>query len=569
MNGKNPKTKNIIWLIGGGIILAAAIKIWLIVGDRVPFNSDEAVVALMARHILQGEMPLFFYGQSYMGSLDAFLIAFGFLLFGEHVWVIRLVQSLLYIGVLCTTAWLGKKAFNSWLVGGLALSFLAVPTVNVTLYTTVSLGGYGEALLLGNLMLLIGIQIGESIQQEQAPGSVWLWMLFGFLAGLGVWAFGLSLIYSLPLFIYLFVLSFIELRKYSLTHSKNIDQQSSEIETSSRSTIAAYLARFGMMALGALIGSLPMWIFALQNGLKSLLFELGGGAIAGVENLPWVFSAFQHLSSLFLLGSTVIVGARPPWDVIWLGLPLLPFVFIFWMAVLVYIVSCFRGKNPQKGAQALLVGVMLTLLAAFIFTPFGADPSGRYFVPLAVPLALFAGSLIVMLQERVGYWAYALVGLVLVFNFWGTIQSAFRFPPGITTQFYAPTQVDHRYDAELVAFLEEHDETRGYGNYWVTYPLAFLSDENLIFIPRLPYHLDFRYTERDDRYAPYGEWVAQADRTTYITTNHPDLNDRLSKSFSELGVEWQQIQIGDYTVFYELSRPVRPQEIGLGTTTVP
>jgi hypothetical protein len=30
---------------------------------------------------------------------------------------------------------------------------LAIPSVNVILYTTVSLGGYGEALLLGNLIL--------------------------------------------------------------------------------------------------------------------------------------------------------------------------------------------------------------------------------------------------------------------------------------------------------------------------------------------------------------------------------------------------------------------------------
>ena len=58
----------------------------------VPFNSDEAVVALMARHILQGERPIFFYGQAYMGSADAYLVATGFWVFGEQVWVIRLIE---------------------------------------------------------------------------------------------------------------------------------------------------------------------------------------------------------------------------------------------------------------------------------------------------------------------------------------------------------------------------------------------------------------------------------------------------------------------------------------------
>ncbi len=58
-------------------ILGAALawKAALLVLDCVPFNADEAVVALMARHILQGERPIFFYGQAYMGSLDAYLVA--------------------------------------------------------------------------------------------------------------------------------------------------------------------------------------------------------------------------------------------------------------------------------------------------------------------------------------------------------------------------------------------------------------------------------------------------------------------------------------------------------------
>ena len=74
---------------------AAGLKVWLVAGGRVPFNADEAVVALMARHILQGQRPFFFYGQAYMGSLDAYLIAAGFNWFGEQVWVIRGVQAIL------------------------------------------------------------------------------------------------------------------------------------------------------------------------------------------------------------------------------------------------------------------------------------------------------------------------------------------------------------------------------------------------------------------------------------------------------------------------------------------
>ncbi len=179
------------------LFLAVGLKVWLILGDWMPFNSDEAIVALMARHILLGKLPVFFYGQAYMGSLDAFLVAGAFILFGEQVWAIRVVQGLLYLGVMCTTACIGKRVFGFWQVGILAMFLLAIPTVNVTLYTTVSLGGYGEALLFGNLIILLGLRIAKDIRSKDAPGSFWRWLGLGFLSGFGLWIFGLTLVFSL------------------------------------------------------------------------------------------------------------------------------------------------------------------------------------------------------------------------------------------------------------------------------------------------------------------------------------------------------------------------------------
>ncbi|MBN1146715.1 MAG: hypothetical protein JXA78_05630 [Anaerolineales bacterium] len=559
------------WLAFALLALLAAmgLKAWLVAAGWVPFNSDEAVVALMARHILAGARPVFFYGQAYMGSLDAFLVAGAFATFGQQVWAIRLVQSCLYLGVLLTTAWLGKAAFDSWRVGLLALVLLAIPTVNVTLYTTVSLGGYGEALLLGNLTLLVGLRIARGLRETGMPGPYGLWAGLGLLSGLGLWAFGLTLVFSLPVIVYLSTLSarlFLDSAKSAPSSQENIGQGVGP----GRAALARGLAlAAGTLLAGGLLGSLPWWGYALENGFEKLLWELSGGAIAGVEQMPWIFQVGRHLMSLMLLGVTVTFGFRPPWGVNWLALPLLPFMFLFWMAVVIFLFRCLRKESCNRGPQALVAGVMLTLLLGFVLTPFGADPSGRYFVPLAVPLALFAAAMILSLEDRIGGWAYGLAAFVLIFNLWGTMQSARRFPPGITTQFYAPAQVDHRYDDALMAFLRQHGENRGYGNYWVAYPLAFLSQEQLIFTPRLPYHLDFRYTLRDDRYAPYDEWVAQADRVAYITTRHPELNQRLRAGFSNLGVDWQEAKFGDYTLFYALSRPVRPEELGLGATTNP
>jgi hypothetical protein len=503
-------------------------------------------VALMARHILLGERPIFFYGQAYMGSLDAWLVAGGFRLFGEHVWVIRLVQSLLYFGTLLTTAWIGRMIFKEGKVGLLAAWLLALPTVNITLYTTVSLGGYGEALLLGNLTLLLGMNIGRSLKAFQPP-PVTKWLMIGFLSGLGLWAFGLTLVFSIPVGIYCAYWLF----RYSRSNLKR--------ERALTTLIVPGLA----VLTGVLIGALPWWGYAAQYGIRQLVWELSGGAIAGVEGLPWVGQIGQHLLNLVALGSTVILGLRPPWGVAWLGLPLIPFIIAFWLAVLAWMVRSLAHGGDNRAEKALLSGVMLTLFVVFILSPFGADPSGRYFLPLAVPMALFGSELICRIHARYGSLAWGLAGLILFHNLWGTIECARRYPPGITTQFDAVTQIDQRQMGALISFLEEQGEVRGYTNYWVAYPLAFLSGEQLIFTPNLPYHTDFRYSPRDNRYSPYCGEVEASPRTAFITTNFPGLDVYLRKKFAGMGVRWEESQIGDFHVFYHLTDRVEPPEIGL------
>lgn len=51
-----------IWilLLSGAVFAAAFFKLGLLSAGVVPFNSDEAIVALMAKHILQGDRPYFF-----------------------------------------------------------------------------------------------------------------------------------------------------------------------------------------------------------------------------------------------------------------------------------------------------------------------------------------------------------------------------------------------------------------------------------------------------------------------------------------------------------------------------
>jgi hypothetical protein len=563
-----------IWilLLIGAVCAAALLKIGLLLSDSIPFNSDEAIVALMAKHILKGERPFFFYGQAYMGSLDAYLIAVVYKILGEQVWGVRIVQIVLYSLTLITTAILGFQVTGKWKVGVLAAWLLVIPNVNTTLYTTVSLGGYGEMLVIGNLVLITTLKIGRDMTEKRDKLVLFPWFALGFLCGFGLWVFGLTLVYAIPAFIYLAWLLF---RSRENVNAWLVSETSSSFTTTGYGTnqIDFFLNQskiLGFTFVGIAIGALPWWAYAQYQGVSNLLIELGGGAISGVESLGLLDQFLRHLINLILFGSTVMLGLRPPWEIRWLFLPLAPLVLVFWIGVIVFAIKKtsldlkIRLGDPEYSHAPLLFGVIMMVFVAFILSPFGADPSGRYFLPTAVIMALFGSQAVWKRHASWGKYIWIAVSLIILFNLGGTIQAARSIPPGITTQFDVVTQVDHSYDQELIRFLDRNGEYTGYSNYWVSYPLAFHSGEQMIFIPRLPYHQDFRYTSRDDRYKPYELLVQNSDRAAYITTNNPNLDQTIRSGLISIGVKWNEAQIGDYRIYYHLSRNVHPNEIGLG-----
>ena len=564
--------RELVWLLGA-VFVAVVFKIGLLLAGVIPFNSDEAVVALMARHILQGSQPIFFYGQAYMGSLDAFLVAAVFKLIGTNIWAVRIVQIGLYSLTMLTAAVLGMRLSGTWKVGVLAAWFLAIPNVGMTLYTSVSMGGYGEMLLIGNLVLLTTLRITRDLKRgnRNKPNLI-PWFMFGFLSGFGMWVFGLTLVYSISAFIYL-IWYWYRVRSKTLAEDPHIPllkkwRSSNRPWENIKQLYPANI--LGITAIGGIIGCGPWIAYAQRSGLSNLVRELSGSAIAGVESLSLLGQFTRHALNLSLFGSTAMMGLRPTWEIRWLAMPLAPFVLIFWVGVALIALKKMRrdlkdGPNdPAYSNTVLLGGVILLVVVGFVMTPFGADPSGRYFLPLGVVMAIFASQAVWEWRSKWGNYVWLSVGLVLTFHLWGTLEVVRNNPPGITTQIDAVSQIDHQFDEKLIEFLQSEGEHHGYTNYWVAYPLAFLSDESLIYIPRLPYHQDLRYTTRDDRYPPYDQLLDQTQRTAYITTNNPLLDEQLRTGFEELGVSWQEANIGDYHVYYRLSQVVKPEDVGLG-----
>src|SRR5687768_9387226 len=124
------------------VLVGLVVRLAIIVSPLGEIDGDEAVVGLMARHIaFLGERPVFYYGQPYLGSLEAFSAAPLFVLFGSSTLVLKLVPTAYSLGFLVLSALLARRIFGI----GPALAtaaYLAIPPSMWAVWSTKARGGY-------------------------------------------------------------------------------------------------------------------------------------------------------------------------------------------------------------------------------------------------------------------------------------------------------------------------------------------------------------------------------------------------------------------------------------------
>lgn len=89
-SGKLKSLSSPLWFLLLCFLIEILVRVWLIVHTLGVMSGDEAMVGLQAEHILRGELPVYYYAQPYMGSLEAYLAALIFKLTGPTVWAMRL-----------------------------------------------------------------------------------------------------------------------------------------------------------------------------------------------------------------------------------------------------------------------------------------------------------------------------------------------------------------------------------------------------------------------------------------------------------------------------------------------
>src|SRR5258707_10430591 len=153
------------------ILIATLLRFLLISQGWPQTDSDESTMGLMALHIAyRGEHPVFFYGQSYMGSLEAYIAAPLFHLFGPSTFTLRLGLVFIFALFLISMYLLASLLYTKKLA--LATLILLCLGSDVILKQEVyAIGGYPETLLFGTVTFLPRSWISLSSNQDLSKDS--------------------------------------------------------------------------------------------------------------------------------------------------------------------------------------------------------------------------------------------------------------------------------------------------------------------------------------------------------------------------------------------------------------
>ncbi|MDY0146226.1 MAG: hypothetical protein RBS84_09610 [Kiritimatiellia bacterium] len=171
-------------LLGLLLVLLVAVSLRLTLAWKAHAPTlDTAVVGQMALDILDGERPLFFAGQSYLGALEAYLLALVFLVLPAGRVTMTLVTIGFALAWIIVTYYFFRRRHGPWAALAAAL-VPAIPGWSGAWYTTVPYGGYPETYFFGTLLLLLALPF---LDRTAFRPSLRQALALALVAGLGLW----------------------------------------------------------------------------------------------------------------------------------------------------------------------------------------------------------------------------------------------------------------------------------------------------------------------------------------------------------------------------------------------
>jgi hypothetical protein len=176
--------------------LTIAARLPFLVTGKIPFDSDEAVEGLMARHVLDGELPAFFWGQAFKGVPEVYASAGAFALFGSSVAVLKGVTLVLFALYVALNFILLDKIASRWIAASASLLLIFAPPALV-FWSLDASAEYVLIMVLGTALLLLCLADRAEGRGQRKEKQRFL--AIGLVIGMGLWVHQLFVVYLIPL----------------------------------------------------------------------------------------------------------------------------------------------------------------------------------------------------------------------------------------------------------------------------------------------------------------------------------------------------------------------------------
>ncbi len=542
------------------LLLAAGLRLFVLFKMHFIYDGDEAMTGVMAKHILEGERPIFTYGMPYMAPTEAYFTAFVYALFGVSGWGMKVAPFLASLGVVALNYALGRRLIGSKGAGLCAALLTALPSLYLMVTSLRAWNHSTETILGGQILLWLTAAIIWEPTPAASDASLararrwwgytrreWLlWAGLGLVVGISFYGHMLAVFYYVPVVIFLFF-------KDKLFPFRP-------------------LALAG--AVGFLAGSWPWWVYNLGSDWATIRYfsDHGGRKEAAADVLRFWFSHSWPLATgaynyWFFTGLALALGLN-----VVFSLTILGWVGVRWRGLAGW------GRLSLKGSRPVDLLLLQVLVSPFVYLALGQgnvafqplDTTGRYLLPLmgTLPVLLGGGlaSLAGWLPPRLRFLpvrqrpvaAYALAGLVLLGVIGANLYQYRRADFVATAQSpYFPRLRPPVDNGPVISYLHSQGIEYATCNHWVGHRLILDSAEA---VKCVDYH-DLSVGGLD-RFARYSAALKIPGlRWGFVLLNLEDGSTVLENRLKALGVSYTRQEIAPYLVIIPTSRPVSPTEV--------
>jgi hypothetical protein len=513
------RVKRLVWFL---VILAVLFRLgfFAFALKTVPFSSDEAWPGLMAMHILKGEFPVVYWGQSYMGTQESFFQAGTIALCGPTVFAVR-IYALLMCFLFLLASWQLARRIGGDSAGVTLLALLAIPPPYLAMNgALIPPDNYLACITLGSFALVL---VHDLAFKAEEPRRLVKFIALAFLLGFAFW-------------LHILVVSYIGVCGLILFLRDKL----------------LFLRREAWAGAAAFIaGALPLLIYnVIHHGAT---FRDVGQTTSWHRSLELLRGAFE-VTLQFLIGTkAMLYGDNDHFAPLPAVLAIL--IAVIWIvAILWALLSRWKmfARLPLLSLKNSDGVILLAAIAgAALFTFCRSSRSGwkdvRYLLPImsALPVLLALGLDQLRAKSR---WLFGLLlGVLLLGQGWGVALLAKNWldPKVMAVDLELP---DSR---PLHQWMQAHGLTRAYAHYWIAYRCTYEAAENILYAEP--------YNERFPRRAADVKFKAELDSATNLAyIAHPTLrffSGDFDAALKNIGAQFQKEQVGHFTLYHDFVPP--------------